>query len=82
MEDDLKMLKVEYLRNHWSDLPKILSLGLGDLTKIKNSWNEDDLQWKTNSQYEKLSISTTTGQIFFFKFETLAEGTIPTQKIL
>ena len=43
MEDDLKILKVEYLSNHWSDLPQILNLGLGDQTKIKNAWNEDDL---------------------------------------
>ena len=26
MEDDLKILKVEYLSNHWSDLPKISNL--------------------------------------------------------
>ena len=26
MEDDLKILKVEYLSNHWSDLPQILNL--------------------------------------------------------
>ena len=50
MEDDLKILKVEYLRNHWSDLPKILNLSFGDLTKIKNGlkWRrptmEDDLK--------------------------------------
>ena len=25
MEDDLKVLKVEYLSNHWSDLPQILN---------------------------------------------------------
>ena len=35
MEDDLKILKVEYLSNHWSDLPKISKLSLGDHTKIK-----------------------------------------------
>jgi hypothetical protein len=26
MEDDLKIQKVEYLSNHWSDLPQILNL--------------------------------------------------------
>ena len=41
MEDDLKILKVEYLSNHWSDLPQILNLSSGDQTK--NAWNEDDL---------------------------------------
>jgi hypothetical protein len=35
MEDDLNILKVEYLSNHWSDLPKISKLSLGDQTKIK-----------------------------------------------
>jgi hypothetical protein len=34
MEDDLKILKVEYLSNHWLDLPQISRLGLGDQTKI------------------------------------------------
>ena len=51
IEDDLKILKVEYLSNHWSDLPQILNLSSGDQTKIKNAWNEDDLQWKTTSKY-------------------------------
>jgi hypothetical protein len=41
MEDNLKILKVEYLSNHWSDLPQILNLSSGDQTK--NAWNEDDL---------------------------------------
>ena len=34
MEDDLKILKVEYLSNHWSDFPQIWNLSLGDQTKI------------------------------------------------
>ena len=32
MEDDLKVLKVEYISNHWSYFPEALSLG--DQTKI------------------------------------------------
>ena len=44
MEDDLKILKLEYRSNHWSDFPQILNLSLGDQTKIKNAWKEDDLQ--------------------------------------
>ena len=32
MEDDLKVLKVEYLSNHWSDIPQILDLTPGDQT--------------------------------------------------
>ena len=51
MEDDLKILKVEYLSNHWLDLPQILNWSLGDQTKIQNTLNEDDLQWKTTSKY-------------------------------
>ena len=43
MEDALKISKVEYLSNHWLDLPKILNLSSRDETKIKNARNEDDL---------------------------------------
>ena len=43
MEDHLKTLKVEYLSNHWLDLPQILNLSLEDQTKIKNAGNEDNL---------------------------------------
>ena len=42
-----------FLSNHSSDLPQILNLGWGDQTKIEDSWNEDDLQWKTTSKYKK-----------------------------
>jgi hypothetical protein len=35
MEDDLTILKVEYLSNHSSDPPQILNLSSGDQTKIK-----------------------------------------------
>ncbi len=44
MEEDLKIIKVEYLSNYWSDPPQILNLSLEDLTKFKKFWNEDDLQ--------------------------------------
>ena len=33
MEEDLKILKVEYLSNHCSDFPQVLNLSLGDQTK-------------------------------------------------
>ena len=33
MEDDLKIWKVEYFSNHWSDCTKIWNLSLQDLTK-------------------------------------------------
>ena len=50
-EEDLKILKVKYLSNLWSDFAQILNLSLGDQTKIKNAWNKDDLQWKMTSKY-------------------------------
>ena len=34
MEDNLKILKVEYLSNHWPDLSQILNLSIGNWTKI------------------------------------------------
>ena len=43
MEDDLNILKFEYISNHWSDFPQTLNLSLGDQTKIKNDKNEDNL---------------------------------------
>jgi hypothetical protein len=48
-EDDLKILIVEYLSNHWSDLAQILNLSLYDQSKVykcmKWRWPpmEDDL---------------------------------------
>ena len=64
MEDDLKILKVEYLISHWLDLSRILNLSLGDWTESKISWNEDDLQWKMTSIYAEWNISANTDWIF------------------
>ena len=36
LEDDTKILKMEYLSNYWSDLSQILNSSLGDRTKICN----------------------------------------------
>ena len=36
MEDDFKILKVDYLSNHYSDFSEIWNLGSGDQTKINN----------------------------------------------
>ena len=44
MEDNLKILKVKYISNHWPDLSQILNLSSGDPTKIKNPQKEDDLK--------------------------------------
>ena len=46
MEDELNILKIEYLSNHLSDLPQILNLSSGDQTKKEN---EDDLQQRLTS---------------------------------
>ena len=46
MEEDLKILNVKYLSNHWLDLPQILNLSLGEWTEMTNAWREDDHQWK------------------------------------
>ena len=35
MEEDLKILKVKYLSNHWLDFPQILDLSLGTKPKLK-----------------------------------------------
>ncbi len=56
MEDDLKLLKVEYLSNHWLEFPQISNLSLGDHTKIKNAWNKDDLQCKLTSNGRRPQI--------------------------
>ena len=72
MEDDLNILKVEYLSNHWLDFPQILKLSLEDQTKIKNSSNEDDLQWKTT-----LMIKSWISQEPLIE----AHGTKPTSKM-
>ena len=50
MEDDLKILNVEYLSNRWTDLTQIWNLILGDQTKVNKffKWRwlltEDDLK--------------------------------------
>ena len=49
MKDDLKIAKVEYLSNHWLDLPEILNLNSRDQTETKNAWNEEDFRWKVAS---------------------------------
>ena len=46
-EDNLKLLKLEYLSNHWSDLLQILILSEGAQTNInemKKTYNERGLK--------------------------------------
>ena len=47
MEDDLKILKVEYLSNRLLDHTQILNLSLDDQVIFWNLQNEDYLQQKT-----------------------------------
>ena len=37
IEDDLNILNVEYLSNHWSDLIHVLNLSQGDQSKVYKS---------------------------------------------
>ena len=39
MEDNLKILNVEYLRNSWSDISQIVNVGFDNQSKV-----EDNLQ--------------------------------------
>ena len=70
MEEYLKILKVEYLSNHWLDLTQIWNLTYWDQTRVYKGMKlrrppmEDNLQWKMTSKYEKLNISVTTDLIF------------------
>ena len=70
MEDTLKVLKVEYISNHWSNLPQIVNLISGDQFWIKNAWNDDDLQWKTTSKYQScISQQPLIGSSWNFKLK-------------
>ena len=59
MEDDLKILNVEYLRNHLLDHSQISNLSLDDKLYFTNYLNEDELKWKTTSKYLKCNNSAT-----------------------
>ena len=72
MEDDLNILKVEHLNNHWSDFPQILKLSLEDQTKIKNASNEDDIQLSNGRrpQILKMEYLIKHTDRIFLKFKT------------
>ena len=59
MEDDLKILKVEYLSYHLLDLPHILNLRLMDQPKFKIDVNEDNLyiKWRQSTMEDDLKIA-------------------------
>ena len=50
MEDDLKLLIVKYLSNHWSDFPQILNLSLGEQRTSKY------LKWRQPPMEEDLKV--------------------------
>jgi hypothetical protein len=52
IKDDLKILNIEYLNNHWSDLIQILNLSYGDQTKVYRSF-----RLKTTTNWQPLVIS-------------------------
>ena len=63
MEDDLKILKVEYisnlkisnveyLSNHWLDLSQNLDFSLGDQTESKNSLKWRRIQMEDDFQWK------------------------------
>ena len=54
IEDDLKILKVEFLSNHWSDLPQILNFSSGDQTKIKKPLKRRQLQMEEHFKILKV----------------------------
>ena len=64
IEDDLKILKMKYLSNHWFNLTQIRNLSLGDHSKVSKWSNIDYLQWKRTSKYKDLNIASTNDQIF------------------
>ena len=51
MEDDLKILKVEYLSNHLLDHTLILNLSLDDQTKFYNA-----LKWRQPPMEENCKV--------------------------
>ena len=51
MEEDLNILKVEYLSNSLLDHTQILNLDLGDQSKVLKYINADNHTGKTTSKY-------------------------------
>ena len=57
MEDNLRILKIEYLIGFFSNL----NLSSMDQTEIEK---KDQPQWKTTLKYQKLNITATSDQVF------------------
>jgi hypothetical protein len=58
MEDNINVIKMEYLSNHLWDPTQILNLSLDD--QATNPLNGDDLHRKMASEYYNWNISATT----------------------
>ena len=56
---DLKILKVEYLSKHWTDLPKIFNLGLRDQIEIKKM---DEMKTTSNGRRPQIIKSRISQQ--------------------
>ena len=69
MEDDLKILKVEYIGNCWLDLSQILNLSWGDQSKYwMKLWRpsvEDDLKIKSGLSQQPLIGSSSNFKLMF-----------------
>ena len=57
MEDELKIIKVEYLSKHLLEHNQIFNIILDDKTIYYKTLNEDDHRWKMTSKYLKQNIS-------------------------
>ena len=64
MEDDLKILKVEYLSNHLLDHTQILNLSWDDQTIFYKSFKWRRPPMDDDLKYSKWYNSSTSGQIF------------------
>ena len=58
MEDDLKLLKVEYLSNHFLDHTQILNLDDQTIFLKSSKWRRTPM--KDNLKNQKWNITTTT----------------------
>ena len=76
MEDNLQILKVEYLSNHFLDHTQILDLSLNDQPYFTNPQNEDYFWWKMTSKLVEYEFWVLRG-----KFEENSEE-IPSVALL
>jgi hypothetical protein len=74
-EENLKIQKVEYFTDHWSDLTQIWNFSYWDQTRVHKGmkWRgppmEDDLQRKMIVKYEKYNILTKEDDLKIWKVQ-------------